>query len=298
MAEKKKPTKMAMGRGLGAFFDDIEEKIVPEEPKKTSGNDGVKVFKIRDIEPNPDQPRKYFEKEKLEALANSIKEHGLIQPIVVKKQSNGMYQIVAGERRWRAAKLAGLTEVPCVEGEYTEKQVMEVALVENLQREDLNPIEEAEGYRKLMDTFGLTQEDVAERVGRSRSAVANSLRLNGLSAKIKNMVIAGDLTQGHARALLSVEKESDRLAIAEKIVTEGLNVRQVEKFVAKVITEKVIPPVAAPDKNMEKYFKDLARDISGKLGAKVTIKNGKNKGKIEIEYFSSAELEGIIEKLK
>ncbi len=298
MAEKKKPTKKAMGRGLGAFFDDIEGNIMSEEPKKITGNDGVKVYKIRDIEPNPEQPRKYFEKEKLQALANSIKEHGLIQPIVVKKQSNGMYQIVAGERRWRAAKLAGLTEVPCVEGEYTEKQVMELALVENLQREDLNPIEEAEGYRKLMDTFGLTQEDVAERVGRSRSAVANSLRLNGLSAKIKNMIIAGDLTQGHARALLSVEKESDRLVLAEKIVAEGLNVRQVEKLAAKVGIEKTVPPIVVPDKNLEKYFKDLARDISGKLGAKVTIKNGKNKGKIEIEYFSSAELEGIIEKLK
>ncbi len=298
MAEKKKPTKKAMGRGLGAFFDDITENIVSEEPIKKAKSDGVRVFKIRDIEPNPEQPRKYFEKEKLEALANSIKEHGLIQPIVVKRQSNGMYQIVAGERRWRAAKLAGLTEVPCVEGEYTEKQVMELALVENLQREDLNPIEEAEGYRKLIDTFGLTQEDVAERVGRSRSAIANSLRLNGLSAKIKKMVIVGDLTQGHARALLSIEKEADRIALAEKIVADGLNVRQVEKLVAMFGVEKIKPAAVAPDKNLEKYFKDLASDISGRLGAKVTIKNGKNKGKIEIEYFSNAELEGIVEKLK
>lgn len=298
MEEKKKPTKKAMGRGLGAFFDDIEENIIPVEFPKNQEKSGVKTLKIRDIEPNPEQPRKYFEKEKLEALAGSIKEHGLIQPIVVKPQSNGMYRIVAGERRWRAAKLAGLTEVPCVEGDYTEKQVMELALVENLQREDLNPIEEAEGYRKLMDTFGLTQEDVAERVGRSRSAVANALRLNGLSAKIKNMVIAGDITQGHARTLLSIEKESDRVALAEKIVAEGLNVRQVEKLAAKVNAEKVMPPIVVPDKNIEKHFKDLARDISSRLGAKVTIKNGKNKGKIEIEYFSNAELEGIIEKLK
>ncbi len=298
MAEKKKPVKKAMGRGLAAFFDDIAENVVPEEPKKKKESSGVQMLKIRDIEPNSEQPRKYFEKEKLEALADSIKEHGLIQPIVVNSQSNGMYRIVAGERRWRAAKLAGLTEVPCVEGEYTEKQVMELALVENLQREDLNPIEEAEGYRKLMDTFGLTQEDVAERVGRSRSAVANALRLNGLSEKIKNMVIAGDITQGHARALLSIEKESDRIAIAEKIVAEGLNVRQVEKMVTRLNTEKEVQTVVAPDKNLEKYFKDLARDISGKLGAKVTIKNGKNKGKIEIEYFSNDELEGIVEKLK
>ncbi len=301
MAETKKPAKKGMGRGLGAFFDDIEEDIIPEKTAKsafTEEKSGVKILKIRDVEPNPDQPRKYFEKEKLEALAESIKEHGLIQPIVVKAKSNGMFTIVAGERRWRAAKLAGLSEVPCVEGEYTERQVMELALVENLQREDLNPIEEAEGYRKLMDTFGLTQEDVSTRVGRSRSAVANALRLNGLSSKIKNMVIAGDLSQGHARALLSIEKEADRLALAEKIVAEGLNVRQVEKLAAQIGAEKKKPAPVPVDKNVEKYFKDLERNISGKLGAKVTIKNGKNKGKIEIEYFSTEELEGILEKIK
>ncbi len=305
MAEKKKPAKKAMGRGLGAFFDDIQENPVAEKTAKTvkavaesEEKNGVKVLKLRDIEPNPDQPRKHFEKEKLEALAESIKEHGLIQPIVVKPSGNGMYIIVAGERRWRASKLAGLKEVPCVEGDYTEKQVMELALVENLQREDLNPIEEAEGYRKLMDTFGLTQEDVSVRVGKSRSAVANALRLNGLSDEIKKMVISGDISQGHARALLGLDKESDRLAVAEKIISDGLNVRQVEKIVAamSIKVKKVTPPEV--DRNVEKYFKDLENEISGKLGAKVTIKNGKNKGKIEIEYFSNAELEGILEKIK
>ncbi|MBO5955233.1 MAG: ParB/RepB/Spo0J family partition protein [Clostridia bacterium] len=284
-----------MGRGLDALFGGDSTYA---EPKKGEEKSGVKLLKLRDIAPNPDQPRKNFEKEKLEALASSIKEHGIIQPIVVKPRENGMFTIIAGERRWRAAKLAGLSEVPCVEGEYTEKQVMELALVENLQREDLNPVEEAEGYRRLMDAFGLTQEDVALRVGKSRSAVANALRLNGLSDKIKKMVIAGDLSQGHARALLSVESEADRVALAERIVAEGLNVRQVEKIVALLGSQKKKTKPAAPDKNVEKYFGDLAREISGRLGAKVTIKNGKNKGKIEIEYYSNAELEGILEKIK
>lgn len=295
MAEKKKSSKASMGRGLDALFD---SDVTFEEPKKTEEKSGVKLLKLRDIEPNPDQPRKLFEKDKLEALASSIKEHGLIQPIVVKPQKNGMFIIVAGERRWRAAKLAGLSQVPCVEGDYTEKQVMELALVENLQREDLNPIEEAEGYRKLMDAFGLTQEEAAARVGKSRSAVANALRLNGLSDKIKKMVIVGDLSQGHARALLSIESEADRVALAERIIAEGLNVRQVEKLATSFGADKKKAKTPAPDKNVEKYFRDLAREISGRLGAKVTIKNGKNKGKIEIEYFSSAELEGILEKIK
>ena len=295
MAEKK-TAKKGLGRGLGAFFDDIEDNTAEKVPKKTEES-GVKILKLRDIEPNPDQPRKNFEKDKLEALAASIKEHGIVQPIVVKPQKNGMYTIVAGERRWRAAHIAGLNEVPCVEGDYTEKQIMELALVENLQREDLNPIEESEGYRNLMDTFGLTQEDVATRVGKSRSAVANALRLNGLSDKIKAMVIKGDLSSGHARALLALEKDAERLALAERIVAEGLNVRQAEKLASnRVVKEKLTPPQI--DRNTEKYFKDLERDISRRLGAKVSIKNGKKRGKIEIEYFSPQELEGILEKIK
>ena len=293
MAEKKK----AIGRGLGAFFDDIEEPVVKESSLKTQEN-GAKMLKVRDIEPNPDQPRKHFEKDKLQALSDSIKEHGLIQPIVVKPRKDGMFTIVAGERRWRAAKLAGLTEVPCVEGDYTDKQVMELALVENLQREDLNPIEEAEGYRKLMDTFGLTQEEVSLRVGKSRSAVANSLRLNGLSAKIKSVVINGHISQGHARALLSIPSEDDRLAVVEKIIADELNVRQTEKLVAAILSRKEKPKAKPVDKNVEKYFRDLERTLSQKLGAKVLIKNGKNKGKIEIEYFNNAELEGILQKIK
>ena len=231
MAETKAKAKKALGRGLGAFFDNVSEENPMKISDKTGNEDsGVMKIKLRDIEPNPEQPRRKFEKEKLEALAQSIKEHGLIQPILVKKQENGMYTIIAGERRWRASKLAGLSEVPCIEGEYTEQEVMEIALIENLQREDLNPIEESEGYQKLIDAFGLKQEEVADRVGKSRSAVANSLRLNNLCTEIKKMVIDKELSQGHARTLLAVNKKEDQISLAKKIIESGLNVRQTEKW--------------------------------------------------------------------
>ncbi|MDO4743825.1 MAG: ParB/RepB/Spo0J family partition protein [Clostridia bacterium] len=304
-AKTKTKTKKGLGRGLGAFFDDVPVSPAPAaaakkaEKQEISNGQGVLRLKIRDIEPNPDQPRKVFDKEKLEALAASIREHGLIQPVLVKAEASGMYTIIAGERRWRAAKLAGLTEIPCILGEYSEKEVMELALIENLQREDLNPIEEAEGYQKLMETFALTQEEVAERVGKSRSAVANSMRLNNLSDKIKTMVTKGELTQGHARALLSLEKEADRLALAEKIIKDGLNVRQTENAVSAMQKNSNAKIAKKPtDKNIENYFKNLADELSSKFETKVSIKYGKKRGKIEIEYYSSADLENILKKLK
>ena len=304
MAETKAKTKKGLGRGLGAFFDNVEpvatEKsvVLDNKAENTADGQGVLRLKIRDIEPNPDQPRKVFDQEKLQGLADSIAEHGLIQPVLVKKADNGMHIIIAGERRWRAAKLAGLKEIPCILGEYTEKEVMELALIENLQREDLNPIEESEGYQKLMDTFNLTQDEVAKRVGKSRSAVANSLRLNGLSEGIKKLVSDGKLTQGHARAILPLEKETDRMAMAERVIKESLNVRQVENLVSAILksdgkkSEKKII-----DKNIENYFKNLEADLSSKLNTKVSIKYGKKRGKIEIEYYNSADLENIIKKL-
>jgi ParB family chromosome partitioning protein len=304
MAEKTKAkSPKGLGRGLGAFFDNVEAVPVKapakKEVEKSDAENGVMRLKIRDIEPNPDQPRKTFDKDKLEALASSIKEHGLIQPVLVKKEASGMYTIIAGERRWRAAKLAGLKEIPCILGEYTEKEIMELALIENLQREDLNPIEEAEGYRKLMETFALTQEEVAQRMGKSRSAIANSMRLNNLSPEIKKMVTAGQLSQGHARALLALEKESDRIALAEKIIKENLNVRQAENAVNLLNKKsKDKPAKKSDDKNIENYFKNLAADLSSKLETKVTIKYGKKRGKIEIEYYNNSDLENILKKFK
>lgn len=303
MAETKAKAKAkkGLGRGLGAFFDDVpaapktaEEKI----PSAESDAKGVRTIKLRDIEPNPGQPRKTFEKDALEALAASINEHGVIQPILVKRAGNGIYTIVAGERRWRAAKLAGLKEVPCIVGEYSEKEVMEIALIENLQREDLNPIEEAEGYKRLMDSFALTQEEVSARVGKSRSAVANALRLNQLSDIIKRMVSDGRLSPGHARAILSLEKESDRLVLAERIEKEGLSVRQAEAAAAVIAKNRGTKKVKAVDKNVEAYFKNLADTLSHKLETKVSIKHGKKRGKIEIEYYSNADLENILQKLR
>ncbi len=291
----KPKAKKGLGKGLGAFFEDVE--VLGKEDAEESATVGVKKLKIRDVEPNPEQPRKNFDKEKLEVLAKSIAEHGLIQPIVVKKKQNGMYEIIAGERRWRAAKLAGLKEVPCVEGEYTEKGAMEVALIENLQREDLNPIEEAEGYQKLMQTFGLKQEEVAERIGKSRSAVANSLRLNNLNKKIKELVINGKLSQGHARALLPISNEEKQLMLAEKIIREELNVRQTEKLANDIINEKKEKEPKKKDANIEAYFREIEGRLTNGLGAKVKIKNGQNKGKIEIIYSSNEELENILERI-
>ncbi len=307
MAETKAKakTKKGLGRGLGAFFDDVEAvptvktEIKNETVEKTADGQGVLRLKIRDIEPNPEQPRKVFDQEKLQALADSISEHGLIQPVLVKKADNGMHIIIAGERRWRAAKLAGLKEIPCILGEYSDKEVMELALIENLQREDLNPIEESEGYQKLMDTFNLTQDEVAKRVGKSRSAVANSLRLNNLSKEIKKLVSDGKLTQGHARAILPLETDADRMAMAERVIKEDMNVRQVENAVSALLNSKgKKPEKKTVDKNIENYFKNLENDLSSKLNTKVSIKYGKKRGKIEIEYYNSEDLENILKKFK
>ena len=225
-------SKKGLGRGLGALFDDSKSEKSSEgfdflsdlSDTEIADSDSIKMIKVRDIEPNKNQPRKTFDKEKLEILSSSIATHGIVQPILVKPNINGTYMIVAGERRWRAAKLAKIKEVPCVIRQLDEPAVMEIALIENLQREDLNPIEEAEGYRRLMETCELTQEEVAEKVGRSRSAVANSLRLNNLSERVKQMVIDGKLSQGHARALLSITDDNEQFELAKFIIEKGLSI--------------------------------------------------------------------------
>ena len=261
-------------------------------------SDSIKMIKVRDIEPNKNQPRKTFDKEKLEILSSSIATHGIVQPILVKPNINGTYMIVAGERRWRAAKLAKIKEVPCVIRQLDEPAVMEIALIENLQREDLNPIEEAEGYRRLMETCELTQEEVAEKVGRSRSAVANSLRLNNLSERVKQMVIDGKLSQGHARALLSITDDNEQFELAKFIIEKGLNVRQVEKLVSDTSENKKKPKTKQVTGMMKKYFSEVENDLGSRLGTKVKISEGANKGKIEIEYYSKDDLERILFELK
>lgn len=299
-------SKKGLGRGLGALFDDSKAENIGEgfdflsdlSDTDSIDNESIKMIKIRDIEPNKNQPRKTFDKEKLEILSSSIAAHGIVQPILVKPNINGTYMIVAGERRWRAAKLAKLKEVPCVIRELDEPAVMEIALIENLQREDLNPIEEAEGYRRLMETCELTQEEVAEKVGRSRSAVANSLRLNNLSDRVKQMVVEGRLSQGHARALLAITDDNEQYELAEFIIEKGLNVRQVEKLVSESSENKKKPKTKQVTGMMKKYFSEVENDLGSRLGTKVKISEGANKGKIEIEYYSKDDLERILFELK
>lgn len=299
-------SKKGLGRGLGALFDDSKSEKSSEgfdflsdlSDTEIADSDSIKMIKVRDIEPNKNQPRKTFDKEKLEILSSSIATHGIVQPILVKPNINGTYMIVAGERRWRAAKLAKIKEVPCVIRQLDEPAVMEIALIENLQREDLNPIEEAEGYRRLMETCELTQEEVAEKVGRSRSAVANSLRLNNLSERVKQMVIDGKLSQGHARALLSITDDNEQFELAKFIIEKGLNVRQVEKLVSDTSENKKKPKTKQVTGMMKKYFSEVENDLGSRLGTKVKISEGANKGKIEIEYYYKDDLERILFELK
>lgn len=297
MAESKSKKK-GLGKGLGALFTEPTEDIVAEIDKigAPSGEE-IKTIPVVDIEPNKNQPRKAFDDEKLAALSSSIEEHGVVSPLLVTPTGNGTYRIVAGERRWRASKLAGLTEVPCIVRDFEEQKVMELALVENLQREDLNPIEEAEGYRRLMNTFALTQEDISKRVGKSRSAVANALRLNNLCDEVKEMLKDERLTQGHARALLPLDA-AKQLELAERIIESGLNVRQTEVLVKNAGEEKKPVSKKASNPMTQKYYKDVENSLSSRFGTKVKISEGAKKGKIEIEYYSKDDLERILFELK
>ncbi len=254
----------------------------------------VLELKISEIEPNKDQPRTEFDQEKLETLADSIKKYGVLQPIVVKKLDNGFYRIIAGERRWRASKLAGLKKIPVVIRDFDDQETMEIALIENLQREDLNPFEEARGYRELMDLFSLTQEQVAQKVGKSRSAVANSIRLLSLCDEIKELVLKKELTVGHVRALLGTENEGIQLMAARKIVEDGLNVRQTEALIKTLLTVKKPKKKNPVDEEMKRYLSSLEKKLSNSLGTKVKIQNKKNRGKIEIEYYNNEDFERIM----
>lgn len=293
MAEKKK----GLGKGLGALFNDSSSDIVAEIDNIGKSGEKVTILPLMDIEPNKNQPRKDFDADKLAALSASIEEHGVVSPILVTPTANGTYKIVAGERRWRASKLAGLRDIPCIIRDFEEKKVMELALVENLQREDLNPIEEAEGYRSLMEAFSLTQEEISKRVGKSRSAVANALRLNNLCDEVKEMLKKEQLTNGHARALLTLDAKT-QLELAQKIIDNGLNVRQAEALAATAGNDK--KPAAKKQTNplMQKYYKDLENTLSSRFGTKVKISEGTKKGKIEIEYYSKDDLERILFELK
>ena len=292
MAVKKK----GLGRGLEALMGVSEPAATPAKKEektisKTPEN-GVVELKIALVEPNREQPRKQFDEEKLQILADSIKTHGVIQPILVKEREKGYYMIIAGERRWRAAKLAGLKTIPAVVKNLEEQKVMEVALVENLQREDLNPIDTANGYRFLAEKFNLTQEEISARVGKSRSAIANTLRLLTLPEFVQDKLFDGTLTEGHARSLIGLS-EKDALAIAEKIIGDGLSVRATEEMIRRLKKPAAQKPV--PEKNV--HHRAVEKNLSKKFGTKVQLLLGAKKGKIVIEYYDDEQLNQILEKI-
>ncbi len=292
--------KGGLGRGLDALFADVPVTAPEEEKKDEKGiadipaEDRVNYIGIHEIMPNVNQPRKTFPEEKIEELADSIREHGIIQPIVVRKKQKG-YEIVAGERRWRAAMKAGLSEVPCLLRELSDEQNMLIAIIENMQREDLNPIEEAEGLHQMISTFGLTQEQVSKSVGKSRPYITNSLRLLKLPDYIRLKVSEGELTAGHGRTLITVEDGNLQRQLCDKIIEEGLSVRQTEKLVSelgKAPKKKPLQKQKNPDTlRVEEELKTI-------LGTKVSIVEKGKKGKIEIECFSRDELNRLIELLK
>lgn len=284
--------KKGLGKGLGALISEdfsIENESIPS---------GVAEIKITQIEPDPNQPRKDFDQEKLDLLADSIKAHGVIQPLIVTEQSSGFYRIIAGERRWRAAKQAGLTTVPVVVKTYSEEQSAEIALVENLQREDLNGIEEARGYKTLMEQFSLTQKQVAEKVGKSRPAVANALRLLNLPESVQDMVIYGEISSGHARAISGISDSELQTDLAQKVIAEDLSVRQIEKLIAQLENPQPQREKETIDVNLKSQLKSIQKDLQSYLGTKVKVVTGKNKSKIEIECYDMSEMERIIELIK
>ena len=285
-----KTHKRGLGTGLGALFgdDSLENDL-----------NGAMNVPIEKVEPRADQPRNVFNQEALQLLADSIRQFGMIQPITVRKLDSGYFQIIAGERRWRAARIVGIREVPVRVIEADDKRAMELALVENLQREDLNAIEEAKGYRTLIEEYGMTQEEASQSIGKSRSAVANSLRLLNLTPPVMAMVEDGDISAGHARALLAIKDEADQLRIATKVVSESLSVRQTENLASKTAAAVAKSEKPQEDKTTIKinYLADTERQLEVALGRKVIIKDNIKKGTIELEYYGSNDREALIDAL-
>lgn len=275
--------KKGLGKGLGALLTDENSSI---------DSDSITEIKLVDIEPNREQPRKAFDEENLAELADSIKQNGVITPILVCEAQNGYYSIIAGERRWRASKLAGLKTIPAIVKKYDNQKLFEISLIENLQRQDLNPIEEALGYRRLMEEYSLTQEDVALKVSKSRSSVANALRLLNLPAKVLDFLEDGRISVGHAKVLLSVSDENIQIKLCEVICENNLSVRDLENEIKRL--QKAPKKEKKQDLNIKLAFENVEKEVSNYLGTKVKITNNNNKGKIQIEYYSAQDLERIL----
>ena len=281
--------KKGLGLGLDALFaaNDLEE-----------AEGELLTLPIAKVEPREAQPRKNFDEEALQALADSIAQYGLIQPIVARKLDSGYYQIIAGERRWRASRLAGLTEIPVRVIEADDRRTAELALVENLQREDLNPIEEAKGYRTLIEEYGLTQEEAAHSVGRSRPAVTNALRLLSLSQPVLELVEKGQLSAGHARALVPIENTKQQLDAAQEVIRRSLSVRKTEQLAGRILRQKQEAAAGASAGIAVDYAAELSGELSALLGRKVRLVEGKRQGKIELEYYGAEDREQLIDALR
>lgn len=279
--------RFGLGKGLGALIPDerLEENAVDE-------NSGVSVININLIKANGDQPRKSFDEEKILQLSESIKEHGIIQPIILKKGSN-TYTIVAGERRWRAAKIAGIKEVPAIIMDLSDKEILEISLIENIQRQDLNPIEEAIAFRKLIEDFNLTQEQLSNRIGKSRTAITNCLRLLNLDNRVQDYLIDGVITEGHGRTLLAIEDQEKQYKLAQTIIDEGLSVRETERLIKSINSDKEKKKTKTKEENP--YYLDIRDRLESLFGTKVKLEDKKSKGRIEIEYYSEEDLQRILD---
>lgn len=274
-----------LGKGLGALFMDQTDQ---------NQNENLLVVKISQVEPNAAQPRKEFDAKALNELSESIRMHGILQPLAVRKTSEGRYQIIAGERRWRAARDVGISEVPIYLVDADDQTVMELALVENLQRQDLNPIEEAEGYRTLINQFHLTQEETAQRVGKSRPAITNAMRLLSLAPSVRNMVSDGSLSVGHAKLLLALTDDDLQINTAKTVIENAYSVRQTEILIKKIIQEKLKAKVPERKQISVNYLEDIERRLSTRLGRKVRLVSGRKKGRVELEFYDPEDLEKLI----
>ena len=297
---------MALKRGLGKGLDsliptnvmmesEVKHATVSTASSAEEGKDGTLMVKLSKVEPNREQPRKNFDEDSLQELAESLKQFGMLQPILVQNRGD-YYEIIAGERRWRAAKIAGLKEVPVIVRELTDQEIVEISLIENIQREDLNPIEEAQAYKRLLTEFHLKQDEVAERVSKSRTSVTNSMRLLKLCDEVQKMVVDDMISTGHARALISIEDPEEQYLIAQKIFDEKLSVRDVEKLVKNL--HKPAKPKKTDDKTMQVIYQDIEEKLKQKLGRKVTVTSrGEGSGKIEIEFYNHEDLDRLLDVL-
>lgn len=278
--------KLALGKGLSA--------LIPDESFNTDNKNSTLYISINEIKSDKDQPRKSFDSEKIAELTESIKTHGIIQPLILRKIDNNQYIIVAGERRWRAAKIAGLKEVPAIIMDLTESEILEISLIENIQRQDLNPIEEAIVYKKLIDDFKMTHEELSKRIGKSRTSITNTMRLINLDDRVQQYIIEGVISEGHGRALLGIKDFEIQYELAQQVIDEKLSVRELEKIIRRII-EPNNRNSSSSKQELNPYYKEIKNQLQNYFGTKVNISNKNNKGKIEIEYYSEDDLQRILD---